>query len=86
MSEGFALVMPFVVCESKGGPYPDQAFVAGWIAGTLDSELEDGPDERALYVYPELVPQIDLIAMRRGYQLRTEDAGEWTLAVLTRVP
>lgn len=35
MSSGdteYGLIMPFVVCESRGGPYEDDPFVAGLIA------------------------------------------------------
>lgn len=35
----FGLVMPFVVCESQGGPYDDNAYVAGFEAGNLAMNL-----------------------------------------------
>ena len=83
----YGLVMPFVVTASIGGPYDDTAFVAGYEAGWLDLMLsitnKVGADVRR-YVPPELVAQLDLIAMRHGYKLTTEPwdeaPDEWTLA------
>jgi len=76
-------VMPFVVCASAGGPYDDAAFVAGYEAGSLDAALRTirevgGVIER--WVNPNLVPQLDLIAMRHDQHLKqfeTSDCGTW---------
>lgn len=86
------LVMPFVVCESKGGPFDDYSFVAGYVCGQLDAELgacsatPSGvpalPAPR--YVQSEVVPQLDLIAMKHDYVLDVGGAdmsGEWTWVV-----
>lgn len=67
----YALVMPFVVCQSQGGTYDDEAFVAGYQAGRLDRALavaavNDTPTVRAT-VAAQLVPQLDLIGMHHGY-------------------
>jgi hypothetical protein len=66
----FGLVMPFVVCASVGGPFEDDAFVAGYECGRIDSLLEQGrePDPN-MPVRTMNVRQLDLIAMRRGYVL-----------------
>lgn len=61
----FGLVLPFVACESAGGPYEDQAFVAGFQAGQLASAMEalrPGQSVEATVVAP-LERQVDLIAM-----------------------
>lgn len=86
----FGLVMPFVVCEDQGGPYPADAFVAGWVAGTIDMLLPIvAPHGLTVerYVVPQLVSQLDLIAMRHGYTLTTEPWDEhpddWTFATFT---
>lgn len=69
--EGYGLIMPFVVCRSKDGPYEDDSFVAGYQAGRADSALAaiaavEG-DGLTLTTYPDLVPQLELIAMRHGF-------------------
>jgi hypothetical protein len=68
----YGLVMPFVVCQSHGGPYEDGAFVAGYECGWLDMALGvvakvGGTVER--WVRPASLPQLDLIAMHYGYTL-----------------
>lgn len=66
------LVMPFVVVTSKGGPYDDEAFMAGWYAGEIDRMLT-GAQGVDIVLYRDvpraLLPQIDLIAMRHGYKV-----------------
>jgi hypothetical protein len=80
---GYQMVMPFVVCQSQGGPYEDRSFVAGVQAGSLDHSLSTGPSPTAVYLHPDLVPQADLLAMRHGYSLTTEPwverPDEWVL-------
>lgn len=81
--DGFALVMPFVVCQSKGGPYDDASFVAGWQAGEIDRALTAAEVSRATrvewdMVHAALVPQLELIAMRRGFpSVTVESSDEW---------
>lgn len=66
------LVLPFVVVESRGGPYEDQAFTVGYAAGHIAARLEVaqllGTDA---LTYPivrrALLPQLDLIAMHFGF-------------------
>lgn len=91
---GYTVVMPFLVVQSKGGPYEDEAFTAGWAMGSLDAKLEAlSIDLRAAYkigvtVPTECIPQIDLIAMKHGFicaAAATKDP-TWMRAVLTRSP
>ena len=88
--DGYALVMPFVVVTSKGGPYDDDAFTAGWQCGDLDRRLatikDAGGEFYRTTLRKEVVPQADLIAMHRGFTLATEDfedAEGWTAGVFT---
>ena len=85
----YELVMPFVVCKSAGGPFDDGAFTAGYEMGLLDNELavldiyKCGTIERT--VRTANLPQVDLIAMRRGWIIRARlewPDGEWTQVVL----
>ena len=71
----YGLVMPFVVVQSVGGPYADDAFVAGCEYGFIDATLHAiartaGTFERM--VNPKLVPQLDLLAMHHGYAITSE--------------
>lgn len=63
----YELVMPFISCASRGGPYDDDAFVAGFQTGAVDALLAAGltPPPGRPY-YKVLLPQLDLIAMRYG--------------------
>jgi len=80
-----SLVMPFVVCQSKGGPYDDSSFTAGFAAGMLWIQL--GLGELGLGRLPEpqamrndLLPQVDLIAMHHGWTTRVEPYDdEWAM-------
>lgn len=86
---GYELVVPFIACTSQGGPYQDDAFVAGFALGTIDSELAHGHPVSYDHVSPALVPQLDLIAMRRGYIVTSEpwpeDPAAWTRVTFTVV-
>jgi hypothetical protein len=70
MSSGYELIMPFLPVQSRGGPFDDGAYAAGFEMGNLDARL-------AMYGFP-FPPiditihavnreQADLIAMRYGY-------------------
>ena len=93
----YGLVMPFVVCQSEGGPYESQAFVSGVSCGVIDETLRQlaalaqhgltaATVER--YVAPALLPQLDLVAMRHGFTLTSEawdeHPDEWALATFTK--
>jgi hypothetical protein len=80
----YALVMPFVVCASHGGPLEDHPFVIGYELGGLGAELSMcetlGSQPYPRYVHEEGVAQLDLIAMRHGYVLslgELDDSEEW---------
>lgn len=71
------LVMPFVLCQSEGGPYEDDAFVAGYTCATLAAELRALAVHRSTprphLVRPAHLPQVDLIAMLHGYKISVGD-------------
>lgn len=78
--EGHSLVMPFVVCRSEGGPYDDAAFVAGVRFAHVQAALADAPPIYETQQSPTLVPQLDLLAMERGYHMTIEHhSDEWAL-------
>lgn len=87
----WGLRMPFVVVTSKGGPYDDNAFTAGYECGSID-QLLASPDivDHTAMVHSGSVPQLDLIAMDRGFTMEKEPweehPDEWTKAVFRRVP
>jgi len=71
----FSLVMPFVVCETNGGPYDDAGFVAGCYFGLVQERVERvGWFEG--YVPTPLVPQLDLLAMHHSLTFRSEEWAE----------
>ena len=81
----YALIMPFVVCQSKGGPYEDDAYAAGWEAATIDANLANwrrlglSPIRTPLTVRTDNMRQIDLVAMHRGYEVEViSEADGWT--------
>ena len=70
----FSLVMPFVSVQSKGGPYEDHAFAAGYEMGLLDARLQTVGTRGSLAFWEATIrvanrEQADLIAMRHGYLL-----------------
>lgn len=78
--EAYDLVMPFILTKSQGGPYDDDAFVAGWRLGQIDAVLAHEGAEWSGIVPTADLPQADLLAMRRDMvllQTPTED-DEWT--------
>lgn len=81
----FGIIMPFVLCESQGGPLEDVAFTVGFELGQIDQELEVCEtlyaEPRDRYLHTVGLAQLDLIAMRRGFVLEDglkDDSGEWT--------
>ncbi len=84
----YDLVMPFVACVSKGGAYDDQAFVAGWECGALDARLQAMTGAACMverWVPPNLIPQLDLIAMKHDLalqQVQTSDDGEYVRVMI----
>ena len=81
----YDLVIPFVACQSQGGPHEDDAFVAGYQAGRIDHALAVlvtvGGREMRATVRSDLVRQLDLIAMHHGFTVESEACAEgWTFA------
>lgn len=70
-NDDLELVVPFIACRSEGGPYDDAAFVAGFQAGQVDQALAGakaaGATEVTSMMGAELVKQVELIAMNRGF-------------------
>lgn len=76
------LVVPFIACVSKGGPYDDESFVAGFQAGMVDRALQVAAQCEAqsvrFTVATALVPQLELLAMNRGFPVvEAESSTEW---------
>lgn len=73
--EGLELVYPFVACKSQGGPYDDDAFVAGVQLGRIDASLQAaaalGLDRAEFMVYTTLAGQLELVGMARGFPVVT---------------
>lgn len=72
----FGLVVPFQVVQSKGGPYEDEAFVAGYAVGEIDAKLAMAasvgiPEVKLPIVRRALLPQLELHGMRYGYTTMT---------------
>lgn len=73
-SEGdWEKILPFVVCSSEGGPFPDEAFVAGFDSGCLFQMMSDGVPSFEYPVLRTLVDQVDLFAMHHGYRVQTRE-------------
>lgn len=80
----YGLLMPFTVVASKGGPYDDAAYCAGYEMGQLDAALSAGPRLHQVTIRTANVPQADLVAMRRGYTAQADapsECGTWTWVV-----
>lgn len=87
----YALVFPFVACKSNGGPYDDDAFVAGYRLGRIDAVLQATKTTAAVHhfqIHPEEAQQLDLIAMHHGYDVDREHwddhPDEWMFVTLTK--
>lgn len=81
----YGLLYPFVACESKGGPYPDEAFVAGVSLGQIDKALEvaaaAGATEARFTARTALVRQLELCGMARGFPVflaeQVDETDQW---------
>jgi hypothetical protein len=84
-TKNYDMVMPFVTVTSKGGPHDDDAYVAGFEMGRLDSELEYTTWPLVRTIRTENVPQADLIAMRHGFRMEAVQSQwpEWSGALFT---
>ena len=70
------LVIPFVIVESKGGPYQDESFVAGYQVGQIATQLEvtaaiGAPSLELPIVRRAILPQLELHAMHHGFPVLT---------------
>ncbi len=89
--EGLELAFPFTVCQSNGGPYDDEAFVAGYQAGRVDTALKTaaaiGATTYTVTVLTTLVGQLELIGMHYGFPAMTAEqfgeAPEWSTVTLS---
>jgi hypothetical protein len=84
----YHLVMPFVTVASRGGPWDDGAYCAGWAMGKLDTRLDvEQPVSVNETIRTVDAPQADLVAMKHGYRMKTKpsELDEWTFAEFTRV-
>lgn len=63
----YEMLMPFIACKSQGGPFDDDAFIAGHEIGVLWIRLAAVKVFEALpitaTVRRDLLPQVDLMAM-----------------------
>lgn len=85
MSDSFELVMPFLPVQSKGGPYDDLAYTAGFEMGALYAKLGAAkPAPTSITVHHENHRQADLIAMRHGYttEFQSENEHGWVCLLL----
>ncbi|WP_136246209.1 hypothetical protein [Mycobacterium intracellulare] len=75
----YDLVMPFLPVQSKGGPYDDAAFVAGYEMGLLDAQLAGSSFDQGRAIHVANRDQADLLAMRHGYvaEFSDEDVEGW---------
>lgn len=86
----YGLVMPFVAVQSKGGPFQDQAYAAGWEMGALHGRLaqltpEAGEQHHAQMIRIENREQADLIAMHTQCTAAFTPSGDgWLLASFKR--
>lgn len=77
----YGLLMPFTVVASKGGPYDDASYCAGYEMGQLDAALAAGPRLHQITIRTANVPQADLVAMLHGYTSEAaepSECGGWT--------
>lgn len=81
--DGMTLAVPFTLVKSVGGPYDDEAFCLGFEAGGADKALAVGQAGNAETVrfpmtHSVLLPQLELIAMNRGYPImEAKVSDEW---------
>lgn len=83
-----SLVMPFLPVESKGGPFPDDAYVCGYEAGRLDALMESAAAAMEnlddIVLHEENAEQADLLAMRHGFRAAIMPPRDgWVLASFT---
>lgn len=70
---GYEMLMPFLSVQSKGGPYEDDAYAAGYAMGLLDAQLGGSVFDQGRAVRTADREQADLIAMRHGFMADFSD-------------
>lgn len=77
----YSMLMPFIAVTSKGGPFDDASYCAGYEMGQLDAALQAGPRLHQVTIRTANVEQADLMAMRYGYTAKADgpsECGTWT--------
>lgn len=79
--EDLTLEMPFVVVQSVGGRFDDDAFVVGWQGGEISARLAaanlaGATAVRVEMVHTALLPQLELVGMRQGFPTMRADVSE----------
>lgn len=85
----YDIVLPFVVCQSQGGPYEDDAYVAGYEIGEISTMLAQNAFlEWERPVHTGNLAQLDLVAMRWSYIVaeRVEVDDTWTAVKIVKAP
>jgi hypothetical protein len=67
--EEYEIIMPLVGCQSNGGHYDDEAFVAGIRYGEWATLLKLSPYSHRNYESPHLVSSLELLAMSERYAM-----------------
>lgn len=91
------VMMPFVACRSNGGIYDDQAFVVGFMLGTIDMQMRLSAALNLPWGAPTAIPdgavaQAELIAMKHKWFMHYPDIlGEelvpgWTWVTFSQDP
>lgn len=85
--DGYELEMPFLCVKTNGGPYDDNSFAAGYQCGAIHAALgARNLDVTCMPVLPEVLLQVDLIAMRSGYTTQAVALADgWVHVTFTRV-
>lgn len=80
MSEEPDLVLPFLPVASKGGPFDDASYMAGYEMGVVDATLRASNILRKTVtatIHTANTEQADLIAMRHGFVSHAEELDSW---------
>lgn len=81
------MIMPLVACASQGGPYPDDAYCAGWEMGSLFQILaQSAVRAMAMSIRADNCAQADLIAMNAGFVMQVHQVADgWASVEFTHV-
>jgi hypothetical protein len=89
--DSYHLVMPFVAVVSRGGPFEDDSYVAGYEMGLLSAALGMQPATFRTTIHAGNRAQADLLAMKHGYTMSVDDIhdgrlGDWLFATFCGAP